>query len=441
MAPDQADGTTPPDLRKRLGKMFLPLLGVTGSLVVVSLIYFGYDIVKGKVSPCESIFQQTSAGLSTKITFLETEGELKLGPEKVAELGERAQMAALNLKTCCTVLDAGRLDPEQFLQCKANARTYDARLEDVTAIVRAALPAANATSVPASSSTTPPAPPAGQTLETAVAAAESASRDFNDQVARVVTARGLTSLETAPTAHLALEAAEREPNDDILNANLLDPGKQVKAAVGAAKDSDYFTFTTPPAYRDWIRIEVQNQSTTLEPRIELFDAAKTSLGVASNSTAGGDAAYEFVAPPATKFSVRVSSYYGSATGVYAVKIEPKKAYDAFEPNDGILTAHRIAEGEPIKASIMDKDDVDYYSIAGTGAERQMTVTITNGSTTLHPRVAVYDAAKTDLGVTQNTTAGGDLTYSFKAPKGPVYLRVSDYYAQTGGDYTLTIAPQ
>ena len=54
-------------------------------------------------------------------------GRLQIGREQLTDLDERAQMAALNLKTCCTVLDAGRLDPEQFLQCKGT-RAYAARL-------------------------------------------------------------------------------------------------------------------------------------------------------------------------------------------------------------------------------------------------------------------------------------------------------------------------
>ena len=90
---------------------------------------------------------------------------------------------------------------------------------------------------------------------------------------------------------------------------------------------------------------------------------------------------------------------------------------------------------------MDKDDVDMFSIAGGATERVMKVTIANASTTLRPNVVAYDAAKTQIGSANNTTAGGDVTYSFKAPKGPMYLRVGDYYSGEKGDYALTIAPQ
>ncbi len=95
--------------------------------------------MKGEQAPCDSIFQQTALNLSTKIAFLETEGEVALGRTAVADLSERAQMAALNLKTCCTVLERGRIDPEGFLECKANARAYEDRLTHLTGLVETAL--------------------------------------------------------------------------------------------------------------------------------------------------------------------------------------------------------------------------------------------------------------------------------------------------------------
>ena len=98
-------------------------------MLTLAVAYFSYDYILVRTSPCDSIFRQTKLGLSTKISFLKTEGELKLGREPLTELTERAQMTALNLKTCCTVLEAGKVDPEQFLQCKAKARAYEARVD------------------------------------------------------------------------------------------------------------------------------------------------------------------------------------------------------------------------------------------------------------------------------------------------------------------------
>lgn len=416
-------------LIQRLWKVFLPLTGITVALLLFAVVYLGYDLVKGKVSPCESIFQQASAGLTTKIEFLKAKGEIKLGAAKVAELSDRAQVAALSLKTCCTVLDAGRINPEQFLECKAKTRTYDERVEDVVEIVRTRLSGGAVAAAPA------------EDLSAAVGKASAASRELNKQVTQVVTEQELKALKAVPANRRAIDAAEREPNDDALNANLIELGKTVQAAIGAEGDADVFTFTAPPTYRDWIKINVENRSTTLHPHIDLLDAAKANIGGASNTTAGGDVSYEFVATPGATYSARIASHYGSSLGVYFVSVAATKAYDAFEPNDTILTAHKIAEGAPVKAAIMDKNDIDFFVIPGAASERTMTVTLANGSAALHPSLVIYDATKTQIGSQYNSTAGGDVTYTFKAPKGPIYVRVSDHYSGDAGAYTLTVAPQ
>ena len=423
----QADRATAKKKANRLWKMFVPLVGVTGALGILAVVFLGYDVAKGTVSPCDSIFQDSSVGMSTKIKFLKAEGELKLGREKVTELSERAQMAALGLKTCCVVLDAGRIDPEQFLACKAKARAYDTQVETIVAKVQAA-----------ASSAGTPAPELSAAVDTAIAT----SRDLNQAVVRISREQQLQSLQTAAAKKLAINATEAESNDDALNANVLTLANPAKASIGAAKDVDVFTFTTPPDKRDWFRVELKNLSTTLEPNIELLDAAKTSLGTVRNTTAGGDVTYEFVALPSTTYSFRVSSFYGNATGVYAISTTPAKAYDSFEPNETILTAKRIAEGAAIKAKIMDKADVDYFVVDATGTgERTLKITIANSSSTLHPGVNVYDANKTEITSARNTTAGGDLVLDIKSGPGPVYVRVGDYYNSDAGDYTLTVVPQ
>ncbi len=425
MEQDQAGRVAQKKKSNRLWKMFVPLAGVTGALGVFAVIFFGYDVAKGKVSPCDSIFQDSSVGMSTKIKFLKAEGELKLGREKVTELSERAQMAALGLKTCCVVLDAGRIDPEQFLTCKAKARAYDSQVDNIVAKVQAA-------------SGGEAAPGIAAAFETAIAT----SRDLNQSVVRISREQQLQSLQTASMKKLAIDATETEPNDDALNANVLTLAKPAKASMGVAKDIDVFTFTTPPGPRDWIRIELKNLSTTLEPNIELLDAAKSSIGATRNTTAGGDLVYEFVAPPSTNYSFRVSSYYGTGTGVYAISATPAKAYDSFEPNETVLSAKRMTESVPVKAKIMDKGDVDYFVVdAAAAGERKLSLLVANNSTMLHPAVSVYDASKTEIISVRNTTAGGDLLLDFKSGPGPVYVRISDYYNAEAGDYTLTVKPQ
>jgi len=421
-----------------------------GALALTAVAYLSYDLAKGRISPCEAIFQESSLGLSTRISFLRTEGELQIGREKLTDLDERAQMAALNLKTCCTVLDAGRVDPEQFLQCKGKARAYESQLADIADLVRQAvkdgittssIATADAASGSAARAADAPAtPPALQSkIDAEIQQAKEISRAFNREVVEVRKAQALESLKATPPRNVAVEAQETEPNNDMLTTNSIPLGKWITGSVAEGGDSDHYVFTTPETHRDWIRIEVQNRSTTLEPRIQLFNAEKTYLGEQYKTTSGADVSYSFVAPPATKYIARVSNYYGKNVGVYLMRVVPAKAYDAFEPNDDILRARMIEIGADIEAGVMDGGDADYFKIE-TGSEKApMLISVANTSTTLRPQISLFGGNKASLGQQYNTTSGGDISYAFEAqPNAVYYIRVRDYYGKAAGTYTMSV---
>lgn len=419
----------------------LSIGGVGATLVLLAVAYLGYDLAIARLSPCETIFRETSVGLSTRISFLRTESELQIGREQLIELDERAQMTALNLKTCCTVLDAGRLDPEQFLQCKGSARTYQARLEDIADLVRQAVKEGITTgTVAAQAATHPDDPRIKSKIEGEIAAAKDISRDFNRVVVNVRRAQGLETLKATPPRHVTIRAQESEPNDDGLATNAIELGTWVTGAIQTPKDADYFTFTTPETHRDWIRIELQNRSATLEPRLELFDAEKTSLGEVHKTTRGADLAYAFVAEPARTYFARASNYYGQSVGVYLMRVAATKAYDAHEPNDDILSAKQINVGDAVAAGVMDRSDIDYFKFTSGDGEGAILARVENRSTTLQPEVAVYDDSKALMGSGHNTTAGGDTSFSFRVrPRTTYYVRVRDYYTGAAGNYSLTVS--
>jgi hypothetical protein len=439
--------------RSQFARYAIPLGTMGGTLALVAVIYLGYDLAKGELAPCESIFQQTSVGLTTSIKFLKTEGELQIGREQLTDLDERAQMAALNLKTCCTVLDAGRLDPEQFLQCKGKVRAYESRIGDIVDIVRSAVREEFTTgSIAANAAPASPAPPASSKpqinkslkaeITKEVEAARTISREFNKQVVQVAKERALQTLKATPPRNIAIEAKESEPNNDILTTNELTLGKWVTGSVGGPKDTDFYTFTTPEKYRDWIRIELQNRSTTLEPHLMLYSAQKAHLGTHLNKTRGADLTYSFVGAPNTKYIVRASNYYGENVGVYLIRVVPAEAYDAHEPNGDILKAKTINVGATVEASVMDKNDMDYYVLKTGDDEVNVRIDIENRSTTLRPEIGLYDANKTWVGHQINKTGGGDASYTFKAqPNTKYYIRVRDYYADAAGDYTMTLSAE
>ncbi|MGD9667811.1 MAG: hypothetical protein AB7U75_02015 [Hyphomicrobiaceae bacterium] len=427
--------------------LLTPFFAVSGLLLMMVLIYLGYDFAQTRATPCEAIFKQTSIGLSTKISFLKTEGEVTIGREPLIELGERAQMAALNLKTCCTVLDAGRLNPEQFLQCKAKARAYDSKLEEISAVVARSVSSTQSTSSHGTDTggdektqPTIPVEEARRRLAEAVQAARGISQDFNREVVEVRKAQALESLELEAPKEVAVSAQENEPNNDNLNTNAISLEKWVSASIGAAKDADVFAFRAPPTYRDWIAITLDNRSTTLEPRIELFSADKASLGHHHNTTPGSNLEYRFVSEPSTRYLVRISNYYGESVGGYLLEIRPSKTYDKHEPNDEVLSARSISPNAEIEAGIMDGKDHDFYRVEAPDGAKAMEVTLVNASKTLRPRIDVFGDDKVHLTHNHNTTAGADLSLSLPVKQGKAFrVEVSDYYGDAAGAYKLTVA--
>lgn len=423
-----------------------PLLAVSGALLAMVLVYFAYDYTLVRTAPCEAIFRQTSIGLSTKISFLKAEGQVSIGQEQLIELGERAQMAALNLKTCCMVLDAGRLNPEQFLQCKEKARSYDTKLEEISELVERASPDTRAgpsegeRDVDGSSGTAEiPSSETKVRIAKSVEAARDISQNFNREIVEVRKAQALETLKLETPKERSVSAQESEPNNDGLNTNAIPLEEWIAASIGEPKDADLFAFKTPTNYRDWMVIEVDNRSTTLEPRLELFNADKASLGGHHSTTPGSNLDYRFVSDPATRYLVRISNYYGETTGAYLLRVRADKAYDELEPNDSLLQAHSILVDKQIEASIMDGKDHDFFRVEVPDGAVEMQVTLVNASTSLRPRIDIYGDDKAHLTHKYNTTPGADLTLplALKQEKG-FRVEISDYFGDAAGAYRLTV---
>lgn len=427
---------------------FTTLAALVAALMVPVLIYFSYDLLGKKLAPCDAIFKQTTVALSTKIKFLETEGEVQVGREPVADLGERAQMTALNLKTCCTVLDAGKLNPEEFLQCKQKARNYESRVENIVQLVQAAMKSSAATAATANTGTASAtttiaaAPPADvkAKIKQGVEAARKVSKSFNQQIVQVTKDRALERLEVAVPKHVEVAAKEREPNNDVLHTNVIKLGEWITGAIGSGKDQDFYRFSVPEVYRDWITVEIENRSTSLEPSLKLYNADKTFITHQYNTTAGGNLKYSFVAAPKAIFMVDVSNYYGKSKGIYLLRIFANKSWDEFEPNDSIFDAKAMTPAKPIRAGVMDGGDIDFFRFETGEKAGPVTVNLANKSTTLRPYIKVFDAAKNEISNQYSTTGGADLTFNLNAKaKATYYLRIGDYYGKIDGKYELTVS--
>ena len=233
--------------------------------------------------------------------------------------------------------------------------------------------------------------------------------------------------------------AELEPNNEILNPNVISLETWIKAAKADKKDRDYFRFTTPPVYRDIIQVSIENSSTTLKPGLRIFNSEKSDISDwQGNTTAGSNLKYTFSAGPNESFYVLISSYH-ETSGIYKLRVMPLRAYDDYEPNDTILNAKPITIGKSINAGKMDQFDNDYYQFKTSSGAGTITVFIKNLSTTLKPGLRIFNSEKSDISDWQGKTTGGaNLNYSFASKPDSVYYILVSSYHNTSGNYALTV---
>jgi hypothetical protein len=221
-------------------------------------------------------------------------------------------------------------------------------------------------------------------------------------------------------------------NNTILNAAEI-PMQTAIAATLLDNDTDFYKFTAPSGPRDHLRVRLQNRSPSLGLELGVKDADKAPIGETSGAIAA-DITYEFAANSGATHYLQVSPHY-SGGGAYILTVEPTHSFDAFEPNDTILTAREISTGATIEANIMDDHDTDFYRFRARGSKTS--IVVENRSQTLGIELAVTDADKAPVGG-QSGAIAANVRFEFGSKPGAIYhLQISPHYSP-GGKYALTI---
>ena len=259
----------------------------------------------------------------------------------------------------------------------------------------------------------------------------------------------LTKTDKAETSESGnLESMESESNDDLSQSTSIPLGKWIDASIGSESDVDYYRIKTPETYADLVKIELENQSTTLKPYIGVYLENKQLLGgtsgYQSTVTAGQDVEYTFNGDPDTNYYIQVTSLDKKPSN-YKLKVFTLNAYDQHEPNDEILKSKPIKLNSTVEANFTDKRDVDFYKIDTPGLEKNIKVMFEYLSTKIKPYIGVYLENKQLLGGTsgyQSTvTAGQDTEFVFKADPNSVYYIHIVNLAGTEGEYKIKVIEQ
>ena len=100
------------------------LIGV----VVAGLIAISVLVILWPRDSCEGIFRQTAPRLEVNLEVIQQKGAFAVSHEQIQELAESSQKVGLHLKACCTVLEHGKLDPDQYQQCIDKASAYEGHI-------------------------------------------------------------------------------------------------------------------------------------------------------------------------------------------------------------------------------------------------------------------------------------------------------------------------
>ena len=382
------------------------------ALVLVAT-YLAFGRLARPLGPCEAPIRQTSDRLAASLAVLERHGDAALGGASLRRLAERSQAATAAFRICCVVLEAGILDPAQFARCRTLVEDYATRLDGIAAAVRAGTD-----------------PAAGEAIRVAIVGAETNARELDQQV-QLLTGIRPTGASQPPSA------SEHEPNDTFATARPLAFDHAVTGAVSGVVDRDFFRLRGDAGGRDRARLVLRNRSMTLAPQVILFDGRRTRVREYYDATAGASLEIHFTVEPNQDHYVEVLRV-GREGGDYEITLTQDHAADAYEPNDDALTATPVHLGPPLTANLLDEQDADWYRVtAADGAP--LAVRLENRSTTLAPRVRVYDHNRAEIVERHSVSAGesldlllpgaGDATYYLEvAPMtgggGPYELRVN-----------------
>ena len=232
---------------------------------------------------------------------------------------------------------------------------------------------------------------------------------------------------------------EVEPNNDANLANLIASGKAVDGEIDAAgDDEDFFRFTTPPAPRDLISIEITNRSATLVPALRIFDQERRMTDWGKSMREPGSSVQQTIAPPPNTTLYLQVSGLGHSAGGYTLLVRPQKAFDPHEPNDDLFNAPRLTPGSAIAAGIMDANDTDCYSFVSRRAGT-LSITITNRSKTLIPALSTFDSNRQLSGSGPEVrTPGSSLKHTMEVRENLTYYIQVRSLANSAGDYSLLI---
>ena len=104
-------------------------------LILIGVGYFIYSHRVSRSNPCSDIFEQTLISLKGKISTLKEKGESVLDGEQIKKVSDQSEQIAADLKTCCILFNANKINFEAFLKCQDEFNRYERNIERISQLV------------------------------------------------------------------------------------------------------------------------------------------------------------------------------------------------------------------------------------------------------------------------------------------------------------------
>ena len=124
-------------------------------------------------------------------------------------------------------------------------------------------------------------------------------------------------------------------NSSIAEARQLALGTAEPGAILTTDDTRVYAVPNALKVRDRAVVRLQNESTTLRPNLKIFNADRSLIADPYDTSPGASVQHELTLTPGQPIYVQVLPY--NTIGKYKISVTPQRAYDAFEPNDTLVT--------------------------------------------------------------------------------------------------------
>lgn len=231
---------------------------------------------------------------------------------------------------------------------------------------------------------------------------------------------------------------EVEPNNTVSSANRIVPNQPVEAEIGTQIDEDSYRIVTPGAPRDILAIKVTLPGKQeLDPVLRIYESDGERIDQLGGGSPGESLTHYMSPAPGTTLLLQVSGSRHT-TGKYVLTLESMKAYDQYEPNDGIFEARRIEPGAAIDANLMDAADTDYFQFTAPRSG-QVSIEILNRSTTLIPALTTFTPDRRHSGFGPDLrTPGESLRHRIQVGEKQTYFIQVWSQGNSSGAYSLKV---